>query len=74
LTYAAQALNWFRDERPDLETVVEGIVRHLQQEAHKQSIIEGSARKHPRHPAWVYPAVEIITCNLHAEMMKKVRR
>lgn len=39
-----QALNWFWDERSDLETVVEGIIRHLARSAHKQSVIEICAK------------------------------
>lgn len=39
-----QALNWFRDDRSNLDTVVGAIIRKLSQTPHRQS------RKHPSTP------------------------
>jgi len=52
-----QALNWFRDERPNLDTVVEGIVRHLAQNPHREAIIEDLRENIHAIPAWMYSAV-----------------
>jgi hypothetical protein len=60
-----QALNWFRDDRSNLDTLVGGIIRQLSQNPHRQSIIKDLRENIHAIPAWMYPAVEIITRGLH---------
>jgi hypothetical protein len=56
-----QALHWFRDERSNLETVVDGIVRYLARSPHRQPIIEDLRENIHAIPAWMYQAIETIT-------------
>ncbi|MCJ9722196.1 DUF6088 family protein [Agrobacterium sp. SHOUNA12C] len=56
-----QALTWFRDERSNFETIVEGVVRHLAQSSQKRSIVEDLRDNIRALPAWMYPVVETIT-------------
>jgi hypothetical protein len=53
-----QALNWFRDERSNLDIVVEGIARHLAQNPHREAIIEDLRENIHAIPAWMYSAVD----------------
>ncbi len=55
-----QALSWFRDQRSNLETVVDGIARHLEQSPHRQAIIEDLHNNIHAIPAWMYSAVDTI--------------
>lgn len=56
-----QALSWFRDERSNFETIVDGVVRHLAQSSQKRSIVEDLRENIRALPAWMYPVVETIT-------------
>ncbi|NTJ11726.1 DUF6088 family protein [Rhizobium lusitanum] len=56
-----QALTWFRDERSNFETIVDGVVRHLVQSSQKRSIVEDLHDNIRALPAWMYPVVERIT-------------
>ncbi|MNV33594.1 hypothetical protein D3C71_1249660 [compost metagenome] len=56
-----QALHWFRDERNNLETVVDGIVRYLARSPHRQPIVEDLRENINAIPAWMYQAIETIT-------------
>jgi hypothetical protein len=56
-----QALHWFRDERANLEAVVDGIVRYLARSPHRQPIVEDLRENIHAIPAWMYQAVETIT-------------
>ena len=60
-----QALTWFRDERSSFETVVEGIARHLSRSSNRQAVIQDLRENIRAVPAWMYPAVEAITRNVH---------
>lgn len=55
-----QALNWFRDERSNLETVVEGIMRYLAQNPHREAIVQDLRDNIHAIPAWMYSAVDAI--------------
>ena len=55
-----QALGWFRDQRSNLETVVDGIARHLNQSPHRRAIIEDLRNNIHAIPAWMYSAVNTI--------------
>lgn len=55
-----QALGWFRDQRSNLEMVVDGIARYLEQSPHRQAIIEDLRNNIHAIPAWVYSAVDIM--------------
>jgi hypothetical protein len=55
-----QALNWFRNERSSLDIVVEGIGRHLEQNPHRDPIIQDLRENIDAIPAWMYSAVESI--------------
>lgn len=55
-----QALYWFRDERSSLDIVVEGIVRHLAQNPHRDAIIQDLRENINAIPAWMYSAVDAI--------------
>ncbi|WP_457302549.1 DUF6088 family protein [Phyllobacterium sp. P5_D12] len=61
-----QALHWFRDERSNLDAVVDSIVRYLGRSPHRQPIIQDLRENIHSIPAWMYPAVETITRGLHA--------
>jgi hypothetical protein len=56
--HVIQALNWFRDGRPNLDTVVEGIMRHLAQNPHREAIVQDLRENIHAIPAWMYSAVE----------------
>jgi hypothetical protein len=56
-----RALHWFRDERSNLETVVDGIVRYLARSPHRQPIIQDLRENIHAIPAWMYQAIETIT-------------
>ncbi|NEJ22093.1 hypothetical protein GR247_18200 [Rhizobium leguminosarum] len=56
-----QALHWFRDERSNLEAVIDGIVRYLRRSPHRQPIVEDLRENIHAIPAWMYQAVETIT-------------
>jgi hypothetical protein len=58
-----QALHWFRDERSNLETVVDGIVRYLARSPHRQPIVEDLRENIHAIPAWMYQSVETITAD-----------
>ncbi len=55
-----RALHWFRDERSNLETVVDGIVRYLARSHHRQPIVDDLRENIHAIPAWMYQAVETI--------------
>ncbi len=55
-----QALNWFRDERSNLDTVTEGIVRHLAENPHREAIVQDLRENIHAIPAWMYSAVDAI--------------
>jgi hypothetical protein len=55
-----QALHWFRDERSNLEPVVDGIVRYLKRSPHRQLIVEDLRENIHAIPAWMYQAIEAI--------------
>lgn len=55
-----QALGWFRDQRSNLETVVDAIARHLNQNPHRRAIIEDLRNNIHAIPAWMYSAVDTI--------------
>lgn len=55
-----QALNWFRDERSNLDIVVEGIARHLAQNPHQEAIIQDLRENIHAIPAWMYSTVDTI--------------
>jgi len=55
-----QALGWFRDQRSNLEMVVDGITRHLDQSPHRRAIIEDLRNNIHAIPAWMYSAVDTI--------------
>ena len=44
--------------RTDLETVVEGIMRHLAQNPHREAIVQDLRKNIHAIPAWMYSAVE----------------
>ncbi|WP_323131716.1 hypothetical protein [Agrobacterium tumefaciens] len=56
-----QALHWFRDERANLEAVVDGIVRYLARSPHRQPVVKDLRENIHGIPAWMYQAVETIT-------------
>lgn len=56
-----QALHWFRDERSNLETVVDGIIRYLRRSPHRQLIVEDLRENIHAIPAWMHQPVEILT-------------
>jgi Family of unknown function (DUF6088) len=55
-----QALNWFRDERSNLETVVNGVVRHLERNPNRQMVVQDLRENIRATPAWMYPLVDTI--------------
>jgi hypothetical protein len=56
-----QALHWFRDERTNLETAVDGIGRYLARSPHRQPIIEDLRENIHAIPAWMHQSIETIT-------------
>ena len=56
-----QALSWFRDERSSLDTVVNGIVRHLERNPNRQLIVQDLRENISAIPAWMYSLVGNIT-------------
>ncbi len=56
-----QALGWFRDERSSLDTVLNGIVRHLERNQNRQMIVQDLRENISAVPAWMYPLVDRIT-------------
>jgi hypothetical protein len=59
-----QALNWFRDEKSNLDTVVNGIARHLERNPNRQMILQDLRENISAIPAWMYPLVASITSAL----------
>lgn len=55
-----QALNWFRDDRTNLETVVNGIVRHLSKKPDRHLIVKDLRENVQALPAWMYAVVETL--------------
>ncbi|WP_371349306.1 hypothetical protein [Ancylobacter sp. IITR112] len=56
-----QALSWFRDEKSNLDTVVNGIARHLERNPNRQMILQDLRENISAIPAWMYPLVASIT-------------
>lgn len=61
-----QALNWFRDDRSNLEPAVSGIVGHLAQSPHRAAILQDLRENIQALPAWMYPLVNAISAALPA--------
>lgn len=59
-----QSLNWFRDDRPNIETAIAGIVRYLSRNPHRQLIIQDIRENIHALPAWMYSVVNSIICEL----------
>lgn len=59
-----QALNWFRDDRPNIETAIAGIVRYLSRSPHRQLIIQDLRENIHALPAWMYSVVNSIISEL----------
>ncbi len=56
-----QALSWFRDEKSNLDTVVNGIAHHLERNSNRQMILQDLRENIGAIPAWMYPFVAKIT-------------
>lgn len=55
-----QALNWFKDDRASMETVVNGITRYLAKNRDRDRIIQDLRANIPALPAWMYSIVETL--------------
>lgn len=55
-----QALSWFRDEKSNLDPVVNGIARHLERNPNRQMILQDLRENIGAAPAWMYPLVASI--------------
>ena len=59
-----QALSWFREDRGNLEPIMEGIVRRLVKSPERQAIGNDLRDNIHAMPAWMYPLVEAIAGRL----------
>lgn len=55
-----QALNWFRDDKTNMETVVNGIVRYLSKTPDRHLIVKDLRENVQALPAWMYSVVEAL--------------
>ena len=62
-----QALGWFRDDRSSLDSVINGIVRHLSKNSQRDAIIRDLRENVSALPAWMYPLITDIERSVAAE-------
>jgi hypothetical protein len=62
-----QALDWFRDDRANIEAAVSGIIHHLSRNPHRKAIAADLRKNIHAVPAWMYPAVERISSSVLAK-------
>jgi hypothetical protein len=58
-----QALDWFKDNRSNDQTLTDGIARYLERTPRRNEILEDLRANKQTAPAWMYPLIEMILAN-----------
>lgn len=62
-----QALGWFRDDQSSLDTILNGIVRHLSKSTQRDAILMDLRENISALPAWMYPIITDIERSVAVE-------